>query len=61
MHSKFDWIAVSLTSSGSGKPFGAEDRIGARVTVGVRMEERFGRSGTLAEGRHWRNPDSHPL
>lgn len=36
---EFDWIGVSLTSSGSGIPFGADERIGAVVRVGVRMPD----------------------
>jgi hypothetical protein len=36
---QFDWIAVSFTASGSGLPFGAQDRIGANVRVGVRMAD----------------------
>ncbi|HEX8224261.1 MAG TPA: hypothetical protein VF605_10645 [Allosphingosinicella sp.] len=39
MESEFDWVAVNITSSGSGTPFGAEDRVGARVTFGVRMAD----------------------
>jgi hypothetical protein len=35
----FNYIAVTFTASGSGTPFGAADRIGAIVRLGIRMAD----------------------